>query len=192
MNEITSGKTEESKILRLALDNKQIAVAVLGQALLDEGGIGAQAITIYYTCKEETIQLWRIADSLGYANPLGRKKHRNHFHYGFSVTAAKRKELYDQIGPLPNSVKDRVFRHLASRQKGPSNRKKGETKNLILKSILTEPKTVLDLMLELNLGASATRRHLDNLKHEGLARIEGKNENAFQKSRRTGYLWKAT
>lgn len=37
-------QNEECKILKLALDNRQIAVAVLGQALMDEGGIGSQAI----------------------------------------------------------------------------------------------------------------------------------------------------
>lgn len=191
MYESDAQHNEKSKILKHALGNKQLAVAVLGQALLDESGIGAQGITIYYTSKEEAIQLWRIADSLGYANPFRKKKHRNHFHYGFSIIASKRKELYDQIGPLPNSMKDMVFRHLASRQNGPSARRKGATKNLILQSISSEPKTVLQLMLELNIGASATRRHLEDLRHRGLVRIEGKNKNAFQKSRRTGYLWKA-
>jgi hypothetical protein len=45
MSEIESD--QGSKILQLALSNKQIAIAVLGQALLDEGGIGAQSITIF-------------------------------------------------------------------------------------------------------------------------------------------------
>lgn len=184
-------QNEECKILKLALDNRQIAVAVLGQALMDEGGIGSQSITIYYTNKDEAMHLWRIANSLGYANPFGKKKHRNHLHYGFSIKASKRKELYDQIGPLPNVVKDKVFRHLASRQQGPIN-KKGVSKSLILQSIKNEPKTVLDLMLEVNLGASTTRRYLNSLKLEGLAIIEGRYKHAFQKSRRTSYLWKAT
>ncbi len=64
---------ECSKILQLALSNKQVAVAVLGQALLDEGGIGAQSITIFYTNKGEAEHLWQIANSLGYANALRRK-----------------------------------------------------------------------------------------------------------------------
>ena len=70
--------TKISKILEYALGNRQVAVAVLGQALLDEGGIGSQSITIFYTNKGEAEQLWKIADSLGYANSLSRKKHRNH------------------------------------------------------------------------------------------------------------------
>src|SRR5512136_2532279 len=95
-----------SKILQLALSNKQVAVAVLGQALLDEGGIGAQSITVFYTNKGEAEHLWAIAASLGYANALRKKKHRDHYQYGFSIKASKRKELYLQIGPLPNPVKD--------------------------------------------------------------------------------------
>jgi len=191
MNETEMPQNEESKILKLALSDRQIAIAVLAQALLDEGGIGAQSITVYYTCKEEAIQLWRIADSLGYANPLRKKKHRNHYHYGFSIKASKRKELYNQIGPLPNSMKDKVFRHLASRQSGPNLRAKGETRNLILQSLSTEPKTVLQLMLEVNAGASTTRRHLEGLRRQGLVEITGKNKGAFQKSRRTANLWRA-
>jgi len=182
---------EESKILTLALDNRQIAIAVLGQALLDEGGIGAQSITVFYTCKEEAFQLWRIANSLGFANPFGKKKHRNHYHYGFSIKASKRKELYEHIGPLPNPVKDRVFRHLACRRTGVRVRGKGETRTLILQSLAMEPKTVLQLMLELNTNASTMRRHLRELNCQGLVKIVGKDKEAFQKSLRTANLWKA-
>ncbi len=102
-------QNEESKILKLALSDKKIAAAVLGQALLDEGGIGAQSITIFYTSQEEADHLWRIADSLGYANAFRKKKHRNHQHYGFSIKASKRKELYDQIGPPTKSYKRQGF-----------------------------------------------------------------------------------
>src|SRR4030042_6063140 len=135
MNEAEIAQENESKILKLALYDKQLAAAVLGQALLDEGGIGAQSITIFYTSKGEAEHLWRIADSLGYANAFRKKKHRNHCHYGFSVKASKRKELYDQIGPLPNPIKDRVFRHLACRNSGKRLREKGETRNQIIQSL---------------------------------------------------------
>ena len=122
----SNDKTKTSKILELALNNSQIAVAVLGQALLDEGGIGSQSITVFYTNKGEAEQLWKIANSLGYANPLSKKKHRNHYQYGFSIKATKRKELYEQIGPLPNVTKDRIFLHLAKRG-GKTVRAKGDT-----------------------------------------------------------------
>jgi len=185
-------QNEESKILKLALSDKQIAVAVLGQALLDEGGIGAQSITIFYTSKEEAEHLWKIADSLGYANVFRKKKHRNHQHYGFSIKATMRKEFYDQIGPLPNPVKDRVFRHLASRRTGKNVRARGETRTLILQSLATEPKTVLQLMLELNTNASSMRRHLRELHRQGLVKIVGRDKGAFQKSLRTANLWQAS
>lgn len=182
----------QSKLLIRALSDKQIGVAILGQAILDEGGIGAQSITIYYTNKGEAMQLWKIADSLGYANPFIKKKHRNHYHYGFSIKASKRKEFYDQIGPLPNHIKDQVFRHLTNRHSSICLRPKGETRNLVLQSLKNESKTVLQLMLELGTGASTMRRHLKGLKHQGLVTIIGKNQNAFQKSRRTAHLWVST
>jgi hypothetical protein len=178
----------KSKILDIALKNREIAVAVLGQALLDEGGIGAQSITIFYTNKCEAIHLWKIADSLGYANVFRKKKHRNHYNYGFSIKASKRKELYDQIGPLSNPTKDIIFHHLANRQ-NDCIRKKGLTKNQVLQTISTTPKTVLQLMLELDTSASAMRKHLKQLQQQNLVRIVGKDKTAFQKSLRTANLW---
>jgi len=85
----TSSEMENNKpeLLTLALSNKQIAAALLGQAILDEGGIGVSGITIFYTNEGEARQLWTIANSLGYANPFRKKKHRDHYHYGFSIKA---------------------------------------------------------------------------------------------------------
>jgi predicted ArsR family transcriptional regulator len=73
-----------------------------------------------------------------------------------------------------------------------NQRAKGETKRLVLQTLAAEPKTVLQLMLELDIGASTMRRHLSELNRRGLVKIVGKNSAAFQKSRRTAYLWKAT
>ena len=189
---MTENSTKQtSKTLKLALTNRQLAVAVLGQALLDEGGIGAQSITIFYTNKGEAEHLWKIADSLGYANVLRRKKHRNHYQYRFSIKASKRKELYEQISPLPNPVKDKIFNHLANRH-GNDIRAKGETRKLIVKCLQVKPMTVLELMLELNTNASTMRRHLTQLQSEKIVKIIGKDAGAFQKSLRTANLWKAT
>jgi hypothetical protein len=186
----TGASGRSSGILELALSDRHVAIAVLGQALLDEGGIGSQSITIFYTNIGEAQQLWAIADSLGYANAFRKKWHRNHYQYGFSIKASKRQELYMQIGPLPNAVKDRVFLHLANRQ-GRTVRVNGETRCLILKSLKETPKTVLELMLELNTHASTMRRHLKNLQESNLVTVIGKDAGAFQKSLRTANLWKA-
>jgi DNA-binding transcriptional ArsR family regulator len=105
--------------------------------------------------------------------------------------ASKRKELYDQISPLPNPVKDKIFRHLSSRRFGKSIRRRGETRSMILQSIAKEPKTVLQLMLEIDTGASTMRSHLKELNRQGLVRVVGKDKGAFQKSLRTANLWQA-
>ena len=186
------GEGVTSKLLEFALSNEPIAAAILGQAIIDEGGIGASGITIFYTDKGEAEQLWKIANFLGYANSFRKKKHRNHFHYGFSIKASKRKELYEQIGPLPNSTKDQVFRHLTNRHPNICIRGREETRKLILQSLEKEPKTVLQLMLEFGIGASTTRKHLKKLRSQGLTEIYGRYEEAFQKSRRTANLWTAT
>jgi len=182
----------QSKLLKLALKNKQIAIAVLGQAILDEGGIGAYGITIFYTNENEARHLWKIANSLGYANPFRKKKHRNHQHYGFSIKAEKIRELYDAIGPLPNPTKDQIFQHLAKRRPNLNIRARGETRKLVLQSLQEKPKTVLQLMLELNISSSTVRKQLRNLNTQGLVETCGKQQNASQKSRRTAKLWIAT
>jgi len=185
-------QNHQSRLLKLALSDKQIATAVLGQAILDEGGIGASGITIFYTNEGEARQLWTIADSLGFANAFRKKKHRNHYHYGFSIKAAKTKELYEQIYPLPNPTKDQIFLHLADRQPNINLRARGETRKLILQLLREKPKTVLQLMLELGVSGSTVRKQLKQLNRQGLVRIHGRYQNAFQKSRRTAYLWKST
>jgi DNA-binding transcriptional ArsR family regulator len=182
----------QSKLLKFSLANKKIAVAVLGQAILDEGGIGASGISIFYTYKEEALHLWKIADSLGYANPFRKKKHRNHHHYGFGIKASKVRELYARIGPLPNPVKDMVIRHLANRRPNINLRATGGTKKLMLQLLRQKPMTVLQLMLRLGVGASTTRRQLRNLRKQGLVEISGRYQEAFERSRRTAHLWKAT
>jgi len=182
----------QSKLLKLALSNKQIAITILGQAILDEGGIGASGITIFYTNEGEAKQLWTIANSLGYANPFRKKKHRNHYHYGFSIKAGKIREFYDKVGPLPNPTKDQIFQHLAKRRPNIHIRARGETRKLILQSLQEKPKTVLQLMLELNISSSTVRKQLRNLNTQGLVKICGKQQNAFQRSRRTAHLWIAT
>jgi DNA-binding transcriptional ArsR family regulator len=181
----------QSKLLKFSLANKKIAVAVLAQAILDEGGIGASGISIFYTYKEEALQLWKIADSLGYANPFRKKKHRNHHHYGFGIKASKVKELYARIGPLPNPVKDIVFQHLINRKPNINLRATGGTKKLMLQLLRQKSMTVLQLMLRLGVGASTTRRQLRNLRKQGLVEISGRYQEAFERSRRTAYLWKA-
>jgi len=164
----------------------------LGQAILDEGGIGASGITIFYTNEGEAKQLWTIANSLGYANPFRKKKHRNHYHYGFSIKAEKIREFYDEVGPLPNPTKDQVFQHLAKRRPNIHIRARGETRKLILQSLQEKPKTVLQLMLELNISSSTVRKQLRDLYTQGLVEICGKQQDAFQRSRRTAHLWIAT
>lgn len=182
----------QSKLVKRALSNKQIAITILGQAILDEGGIGASGITIFYTNEGEAKQLWTIANSLGYANPFRKKKHRNHYHYGFSIKAEKIREFYDEVGPLPNPTKDQVFQHLAKRRPNIHIRARGETRKLILQSLQEKPKTVLQLMLELNISSSTVRKQLRDLYTQGLVEICGKQQDAFQRSRRTAHLWIAT
>jgi predicted Rossmann fold nucleotide-binding protein DprA/Smf involved in DNA uptake len=108
------------------------------------------------------------------------------------MKATKMKELYNQIGPLPNLTKDQVFLHIANRQPNINLRARGETRKLLLQSLRKKPKTVLQLMLELGVGGSTVRRQLRELNRQGSVKIYGRYKDAFQKSRRTAYLWATT
>ena len=183
-------QNNQAKLLTLALKNRKIALAILGQALIDEGSKG-ERITISYVSREEGEYLWKIANALGYANPLHTKDHGTHLHWWFSIKASKIKELYNHIGPLLNSFKDRIFRHHANRRTGHL-RPRGETRKLILEMLKEKPKTKLQLMLEVNVNESTVTKHLNKLEQQGLIRIHGRKYDALHKSRRTAFLWTTT
>lgn len=183
-------QNKQAKLLTLALKKRKIALAILGQALIDEGSIG-ERITISYVSREEGEYLWKIANALGYANPLRTKDHKTHNHWWFSIKASKIKELYNEIGPLPNSFKDEIFRHHADRSTDHL-RPRGETRKLILEALKENPKTKLQVMLKVKANESIVRKHLNQLKQQGLIRIQGRNHNALHRGRRTALLWTTT
>jgi len=181
------------KMKELARGNENIAYALVGQAILDEAKIGLDTIRISYYSEGEARYLWEVGRRWNLVNDLRTEKAHGAERWVFTIKASARGRLYDAIGPLPNSAKDRAFKHLVARDPRGGNWKydKGEAKKAILSALRT-PKTVRQICEHTNLGSSSVRKHLKDLETKGKVRKIGKNVNAIRKNYRLAELWLAS
>jgi len=183
----------DGKLKELAFKNRDVAYAIIGQAMLDEGDIGLGCITIGYYSEGMARYVWEIANRWGLANPLREKRKKSGATvWSFSIKASKRKELYDKIGPLPDEEKDRAFRHLIIPQPSGKHRyKRGKAKGLILQLLEKKgPMTKRELMYELGIRGSTVGAHLLELKKKGMV-IDTRSINGFGR-RQSSKQWKIT
>ncbi|MCJ2514059.1 MAG: hypothetical protein LN408_06445, partial [Candidatus Thermoplasmatota archaeon] len=102
-----------NRILKMAKNNKDAAMAIIVQAIIDEGAIGADGtINITYTSKKNAVYLWEIADTWNLVHPIRTKKYVTHTKWCISFRAEKREEIYKLVGPLPDPKHDKMFRHI--------------------------------------------------------------------------------
>ena len=185
---MTSGKLKE-----IAFKNKDMAYAIVGQAMLDEGDIGLGCITIAYYSEGMARYVWEIANRWGLSNPLRVKRKKSGATvWSFSIKASKRKELYDKIGPLPDEEKDKAFRHLIIPQPSGKHRyPRGRAKELIVQLLRKRgPMTKRELMYELSIRGSTVGAHMLELKKKGMV-IDIKSRNGFGR-RQSSKRWKIT
>ena len=180
-----------SKISEKVKKDKNIAMAIVIQAIIDEGAIGADgSIVITYTSKNNAIYLWDIANAWDLVHPLRTKKYITHTKWCVSFKAEKRKEIYDFVGPLPDQRQDKMFRHVLRHYKGGIQKgNRGETKLKIMKLLKNKAMTVRDISYALDLSASTIRTHLKKLKKEEKVFIIGFNKNSPNKNQRTAEIW---
>ena len=179
------------KAKRLAYASKEIAYAIIGQAILDEGDIGQTSVTIAYYTESMARYLWEIANSWELANPLRVKTRKNGAKvWSFTIKAGKRTDLYDVIGPLPDEKKDHAFRHLMIAQpSGKHKYRRGEAKHLISQMLQKEgPMTRRELMYRLGIRGSTVCAHLLELKKEGMV-TDTTCANGFGR-KQSSKLWK--
>ncbi|MFQ6065183.1 MAG: hypothetical protein ACE5L6_06880 [Candidatus Bathyarchaeia archaeon] len=181
------------RMKKLAMENEDIAYALIGQAILDEAKIGPDMIRISYYSEEEARYLWNVGKRWNLVNDLRTEKAHGAKRWVFTIKAGSRQKLYGMIGPLPNPEKDRAFKHLIARNPkgGMWKYKRGKAKRVIL-SLLKTPKTVRELCIESGLGGSSGGRHLRDLERAGKVRKVGKNVKAEKKNFRLGELWAKT
>jgi DNA-binding transcriptional ArsR family regulator len=171
---------KKEKLSNLVFKSKEIAYAIVGQSIIDEGDIGQTSITLAYYSESTAQYLWKIADRWGLANPLHEKKKRSGATvWSFTIKACKRKELYDFIGPLPDERKDFAYNHLLIPQPSGKHRyRRKEAKQIILALLRKEPMTRRELMYRLEVRGSTVARHLLELKDKGLI-VETSSANRF-------------
>ena len=159
------------RLKQLAYASKEVAYAIIGQAILDEGDIGQTSVTIAYYPESMARCLWEIANHWELANPSRVKTRKNRAKvWSFTIKAGKRTDLYDVIGPLPDEKKDRASRHLMIPQpSGKHKYRRGEAKRLILQMLQKEgPMTRRELMYRLGIRGSTVCAHLLELKKKGM------------------------
>jgi len=176
-----------------AMNDREIAYAIVGQAILDEAKIGPEAIRISYYSEEEARHLWEIAKHWDLANNLRTEKAHGAKRWAFTIKAEARQRLYEVVGPLPNSAKDKAFRHLIARSSRGGSWKypRGQAKKAIINMLMT-PRTVREVCESTDLGCSSVRKHLRSLEREGLVRRVGKNIDSIRKNFRVAELWSAS
>jgi len=169
------------RLKELAFESEDVAYAIIGQAMLDEGDIGLGCITLAYYSEGMARYIWDIANRWGLANPLREKRRKNGARvWSFSIKACKRKEFYDKIGPLPDEGKDSAFRHLIIPQPSGKHRyRRGKAKELILQLLRKKgPMTKRELMYELSIRGSTVGAHLLELKKKGMV-VDAGSRNGF-------------
>ena len=180
-----------NRILKLAKNNKDIAMAIVIQAIIDEGAIGADgSIKITYTSEKNARYLWEIANAWELVYPIQIKNYKTHTKWCISFKANKRKELYKFVGPLPDPRQDRMFRHILRDYKGGAHkRRRGQSKLKILELLKSKAMTVRDISYAFDLSASTVRKHLKNLKKEKKIFMSGYNNKFPKKNQRIAQIW---
>lgn len=82
----------------------------------------------------------------------------NAWKFGFSAKSFK--DLNNSISPLPINYKEENLKFLIKRQDSGIHRKTNETKKLIVKSLLENPKTIMELAKQLVVKQTTIRAHL--------------------------------
>jgi len=180
-----------NKISKLAKKNKDVAMAIIIQAIIDEGAIGADgSINVTYTSKKNALYLWEIAKAWNLVHPLRNKIYSTHTKWCISFRAERRKEIYESVGSLPDPKYDKMFRHILRRYKGgPHKGKKGEMRNKVLEVLKTKDMTVRDISYALDLSASTVRKHLRKLEGDNKVFVIGYNKDSPSKNMRTAQIW---
>jgi len=183
-----------NRITEISKKNKDVAMAIIVQAIIDEGAIGADGtITISYTSKKNAVYLWDIANAWDLVHPIRKKNCINHTKWFISFRAEKREEIYKLVGPLPDPRHDRMFRHILRKSTGGIHKgRKGETRKKILELLKNKAMTIRDISYALDISASTTRKHLTNLRKDKKIFVIGYNKNSPNKNQRTAQIWSSS
>ncbi|MGA2664805.1 MAG: helix-turn-helix domain-containing protein [Nitrososphaerales archaeon] len=169
--------------------NQDLALAVVGQALVDEGSILTDKIEVFYNDERTARYLFEIAKSLDLAHSFRSKMALRQKKYGFTIHYAGWAKLYKAIGPLPDTRKDLAFRFLLRvHPRGPIN-VAGESKKRISESLYQGPRAVRELCYAVGLSGSTMSRHLSELARQGQVKVIGKNVGSKSGKNKAAFVW---
>ena len=172
-----------------ALANEDLAYAIVGQALLDEGSILTSNMEIFYNDENTARFLFAIAERWNMADNFRVKHALKQTKYGFTIRAHARHPIYERIGPLPDETKDIAFKHLLRDISTGPKYPQSVAKRGIVASLRRSPKTSRDLAYEFGLSGSTIKGHLKNLRDAGRVRIIGRNARSLKGKRKCAYVW---
>ena len=177
------------KLKEKALQNEELAYAIVRQAMLDEGSILTSKIEISYNDEETARYLFDIAKHWHLADIFRTKHALKQTKYGFTIKAEARALLHNKIGALPDKVRNKAFQHLLRPfPKGPKYAQ-GNAKDRLLASLEKAPKTIRELAYELALSGSTVKDHLYDLREDGKVAVVGKNVNSSKGKRKCVFVW---
>jgi len=182
------------KIAEKAMEDKDVAMAIIGQAIIDEGSIGADGtLVVTYTSRQNAVHLWNVANRWGLVHHLRTKEYENHSKWCVSFRAEGRRDIYQTIGPLPDKDQDKMFQHILRNPVGGTRKQpRGMTRKQLLDLLMTKPMTIRQLAYGCDISASVVRKHLKGLQKSGMVELIGYNATSPKKNQRTARLWIAT
>src|SRR3989344_1010256 len=133
------------KLKDLCKDYKLICDEIIKAMIVDEGSIEGKITSRTRIINFKNNPKWTYTNTI----------------WKISFSASSFQELYNSLSPLPIIYKQANLKFLSDIQNRPLNqRKKGETKMLIVKSLLESPKSIDELAKELLVKQTTIRAHL--------------------------------
>ena len=163
--------------------------AIVGQALLDEGSILTDKIEIFYNDRRTALFVFHVALRLRLSQRFRVKTALSQTKFGFTLEQLGWERLYKMIGPLPDRRKDIAFRFLLRRRPRGALRSVGKSKQLLLTLLKEHPSTIRDLCYHAELSGSTVKRHLSDLRANGLVSVIGRNSHSVSGKNKSAYLW---
>ncbi len=159
------------RLKRLCKENKILADEIVKALIVDEGNI-EDKIEAELSNKQLVEDLYEVISRYYNLNRITTRTRNIDFKikpewrynstvWNLSFSASGFQELYKSISPLPIYYKEENLRFLFDRQNRSFNQRKlGETKKLIVESLLKSPKTMAELAKELIVKQTTIRAHL--------------------------------
>ncbi len=159
------------KLKKLAKHNKELVDEIIKALIIDEGKVddkieaelaNEKLVNDIHDLINEHYKATKITSR---TRTIGFKNNPKWIHtttiWKIGISASSFKDLYNSISPLPINYKEENLKFLFDRQSRDFNQRKlGETKKLIVKSLLEKPKTMDELAKELLIKQTTIRAHL--------------------------------